>query len=276
MSRQLLINNATAVPAAAAGTTTPADVAEARVAAFDADDFASGTLALDEAFEGENLVLVQGGEEDSIITSVINIKDVVSVHEKAYDAPTGQETTITPETGDGVATIRVVETSAGFIPHKRITIDVVLDDKTAGEIVDDFVAQFNANSPNFITASNSADKLVLTGDIGVSFETSLDQEAADWDIDSEAPNFGSGSAEHIANLEEVAYGGQYTNRIYLPVTPPSYAENENYDLFTILVRTNTTKNIASSNKYQEITIAVHNEASGIDLPVFFGFEEATE
>lgn len=277
MSKQLFINNATAVPAAAGGTTNPSAVAEARIAAFDADDFASGTLDLTAPFEGKHLQFVQGGagDNDSIISSVINLEDIEGVYERPYVAPTAQATTVVPETGTGTATIRIVETSAGFKPHKRVTISVVLDGKSKAQITDAFVDQFNASEPQFVTASNGAsDNLVLTADLEVSFETSLDEEAEDWDVSSVAPNFGSGTAEHVANLEEVAYGGNFPNRIYLPIHPPSYAADSTYDLFTIKVKTNTTSNIGGpGQEYQELILAVQATATGIDLPVFLGFEE---
>ena len=278
MSRQLFINNATAVPAAAAGVNGPDEVAEARVAAFNPDDYASGTLDLTAPYEGDQIEFVQGAktDEDPIRTALINMEDVVAVDETPYTAPVSQVTTVTPVTGTGTATVRVVQVNTGFKPHKRVTIDVILDGKTAEEIVDDFVEQFNKNYPQFVTASNASNELVLTGDTGVSFETSTDQEAAGWDVvATTTPNFGSGTYEHIKNLEEFAFGGNYPNRIYLPVEPPRYAErNATYDLFTIKVKTNTTRNIGgNAQKYQEIRIAVHATATGIDLPVFFGFEE---
>lgn len=271
--RQLLINNATAVPAASGTVNDPTEVAEARVAAFNPEDYASGSLNLSLAYTGDTVEFVQGGKagEEPLRTSLINVKDVVAVHEKTYVAPTAQVSTITPATGTGTATVRVVKVSNGYQPHERITIDVVLDGKTATQIVDDFVAQFNAQSPNFVTAANNTDELELTGDLGISFETSLDNEAADWAIAAVAPNFGTGTSEMLKNMEEFAYGGNFTNRIYLPVNPPSYVvDGETYDLFTIQVKTNTTPNISKANEFQEITIAVQATATGIDLPTFFG------
>lgn len=278
MSRQLFINNATAVPAAAVGTTNPSAVAEARIAAFDVDDFAGGTLDLTAPFEGKHLQFVQGGkgDNDSVISSIINIKDVEGVYERPYVAPTAQATTVVPETGTGTATVRIVQTNAGFKPHKRVTISIVLDGKSKAQITDAFVEQFNSNEPQFVTATNGAsDNLVLTADLGVSFETALDDSAEDWaSPTSVAPNFGSGTAEHVANMEEIAYGGNFTNRIYLPIHPSSYAADSTYDLFTIKVKTNTTSNIGGpGQEYQELTLAVQATATGIDLPVFFGFEE---
>lgn len=277
MSRQILFNNATAVPAAAGGVNDPFEVAEARVVAFDPSDYGSGTLDLTEPFEGDYVEFVQGAVpgETPVRTSLIKMEDVVEVIERPYVAPVAQVTTVVPATGTGEATVRVVEVSAGFKPHKKVTITVKLDGKTKAQITDDFVAQFNANSPKFITASNGAsDNLVLTGNIGVSFETSTDMEAAAWAITSTAaPNFGSGTYEHVKQLEEQAWGqhANYTQRNYLPIPPVSYAANSNYDLFTIRVKTNTTRNIGGlAQKYQDIYIAVQATGTGIDLPVFFG------
>lgn len=283
MSRQILFNNATAVPAAAGGVNDPFEIAEARVAAFNPEDYGSGTLDLTAPYDGKYVEFAQGAAEGDtpVRTSLINVDDVVEVFSRPYVAPIAQVTTVVPETGTGEATVRVVEVSAGFKPHKRVTITVKLDGKTKAQITDDFVAQFNANSPKFITASNGAsDNLVLTGNIGVSFETSTDMEAAAWTITSTAaPNFGSGTAEHAKILEEQAWGqhANYTNRINLPIPPVSYAANSTYDLFIIRVKTNTTRNVGGlAQKHQDIYIAVQATATGIDLEEFFFGEEAED
>lgn len=278
MSKQLLVNNANAVPAAAAGTTSPADVAEGTIAAFDADNFAGGTLDLTALATAENIVFVQGAgaEDDPIMSQVFKVSDITPerLNERAYVAPVAQVTTITPATGSGVAYVRVVRVDTGFKPFERITVETKIDDKTLPQIAQDLADKINKARPNFVTASVDTNDLVITGDIGVSFETQTDEEAEGWTIAATAPNFGSGTYAQLKNIEEVAYGGNYTNRIYLPVAPPSYVQNTNYDLFTIRIPTNTTPNISSANKYKDLILAVHNVASGIDLPVFFGHEEA--
>ena len=278
MSRTILFNNNATVPAAASGVTSPADVAEGRIAAFDADDFASGTLDLTEPLdEGINtIVFVQGGKEQPISTSYISVEDIKSVHPVPYVAPVAQVTTIGVETGEGEATIKVVEASRGYKPHRRISASVILDGKTQEQITNEFVNLLNKQYPKFVTASNASNDLVLTADEGVSFQTAREGAAETWDaVATTTPNFGTGTPEQVKEMEEIAFGQQanFLYRTYLPVNPPAYAQNQNYDLHTFLVRTNTTENIAKSHKYQEITIAAYAGATGMDLPVFFRFEE---
>lgn len=280
MSRQLLINNATAVPAADATDNEPNDIAEGRVAAFNPDDYAGGTLDFNNPYAGEYIEFVQGTKagELPLRTSLIKVSDIEAVHHKAYVAPVAQVTTVVPVVGTGTATLRVVRVDQGFEPHPRTTISVIITGKTKAQITDAFVAEFNKSKPKFITASNSGNDLVLTGDIGVSFATSSEDLAAAWAITAtNAPNFGTGTPAHLKILEEYsqAQSLNYTQRINLPVTPDSYVlSGGTYDLFTILVRTNTTANIAKANEFQEITIAVQTPATGIDLDHFF-FDSAT-
>lgn len=281
MSRQLLINNATAVPAAAAGVTDPSEVAEGRIAAFNADAFADGTLALDAPLTDvnglltvERLVFVQGAAsgEEPLISPVFNVRDIKEsqVSSKAYVAPVAQVSTVTAATGSGVAYVRVVKVSDGYKPHQRITVEVDLTDKTAADIATELSTKINKAKPSFVTATTGTADLILTADIGVSFETSLDGSAEGWTlVATTAPNFGSGTAAHIAALEEEAFGANFTNRIYLPVSPVKYAADDTYDLFTILIPTNTTPNISNSNKYHELRLAVAATATAIDLSDFF-------
>lgn len=293
MSRQLFINNADLVPGPDTTITNPADVPQGRVAIFNADDFSAGTLDPNAAAPAgvERVQIVQGGanENDAIISSIIEIDKVEDVVEKIYEAPVAQITTVSPATGTGFATIRVVRADGSPRPHERKTAEVKIDGLTATQIAEAFRDQLNAQFPDFVIASVSGADLVLTGAINyegpdgqnglVSFETSTDGEASGWTITAtQAPNGGSGAGWQVANLEEVAYGGDYTNRVYLPVKPPSYAQvGSNYDLITVLYPTNTTPNIAKSNKYQELMVAVitggvegTTPSNGIDLATFFG------
>ncbi|MEX0596192.1 MAG: hypothetical protein WD512_06790, partial [Candidatus Paceibacterota bacterium] len=186
--------------------------------------------------------------------------------------PVAQVTTVTPATGTGEAIVRVVRADLGYQPHERVTSSVTITGKTKAEITDAFVTLINGDNQDFVTASkDGSDNLALTGAIGTSFETSTDELASTWTIAATTtPEPGTGTSAQVANLEEIAYGGNYINRIYLPITPPSYVvDGETYDLFTILVRTNTTPNISKSNKYLELRLAVQATASGIDLPEFF-------
>lgn len=297
MSRQILFNNSTTVAAGDDTLTNPADVPEGEVALFDADDFGRGTFDLDGANDGdaghgiENGVFVQGGKDDNetIFSPVFAFDEIKQkqVDEQDYIAPTEQETTITAETGEGFATLRFIRADGSPKPHERITVEVELDDKTAEEIAEEFVDLINASEPDFVTAEQDTDDIVVTANTDskraydseglVAFQTATDGEASGWTVEvTQDPNFGSGTPLHVANLEEISYGGNYPNRIYLPVTPPSYAEDENYDLYTILIPTNTTPNISKANKYHQLVIAVHEGGTGIDLDeLFFGTNDGT-
>lgn len=276
MSKQILFNNATAVPAADATDTDPSDVAAGRIAAFDVDNFAGGTLALNEPLpEGVSRIqFVQGGAsgEEPILSPIFNVEDIKAsqLAHRPYLAPVAQVSTVTCATGTGIATIRVVQVNTGFKPHQRITAEVNITGKTAGAIATEFANKINAVKPSFLVATTSTADLVLTGNIGVSFETSKEGSAEAWTLAATtAPRFGSGTAAHVRQLEEEAYGANFINRIYLPVSPPQYAQALNYDLFTISIPTNTTPNISRGNKYFYLYLAVQATATGIDLEEFF-------
>lgn len=278
MSRQLFINNADAVPAADPSITDPSEVPEATIVAFDADDFASGTLDLTTATDAKNVVFVQGGKtgDDAIISSIIPVDKVHFAKKVKYVAPVAQVTTVTAEEGTGFAMIRLVRVDTGYQPYERLTAEVKLDDYAdASAIATALANQINNSNHDFVTATTSGADLVLTGSEEASFETATDGEAAAWDIvATTARNEGTGTSKQVKNLEEIAWGANYYNRVYLPITPPSYVEDgSNYDITTIEVRTNTTANIAKSNMYQKIDFAVitgGTDPAGIDLEAFFG------
>jgi len=279
MSRQILFNNANAVPAGG-GVDSVAleDIAEARVYGFDADNFGDESLNLDAAAPAgvKRVVFAQGVRtgESTIFTSQINIEDVEDVTRTNYVAPVPQVTTVTAEEAEGFATVKVIEASAGFKPHRRVTATIKATGLTAAQIATALAEQLNAQSPRFFTATTSTADLIITGDAGVSFETALDDEAQDWTVvATTTPNFGTGTYDHVKILEETAWGqqGNFLNRTYLPVSPPSYAvPGGAYDLITVRVRTNTTPNISIGNQFQEITFAVLATGTGIDLATFFG------
>lgn len=282
MSRQILFNNATAVPyeeSPSSGSliTKPTDVPDGRIMAFDADNFADGPLPLDEPTEAKQVVFVQGAKtgEDPIMTSLIDREDVVDVKRVNYVAPVQQVTTVTAATiADGFATVKVIEVSAGYKPHKRVTATVKANGLSTAQLATALANQINAQSPKFVVATTSTANLILTGAVGVSFETALDDDAAGWTIAATTtPNFGTGTYLHVKHREEEAWGQQanFLNRTYLPVIPPSYADSsKTYDLITLRVKTNTTRNIGGlAQKHQEITFAVEATGTGIDLEEFF-------
>lgn len=283
MSKQLLVNNDSTflngVATASGGSggetiANPTDVPEARVVAFNADDFSAGILDLGAAAPAgvENVIFVQGAgpEDDPIMSHVVKVADIKDLTEAAYEAPIAQTSTVTPVAGEGFAYVRVVRADAGFKPHERITVESKIDNKTLAEIAEDLANKINKARPNFVSAEAVGNDLVITGELGVSFETQTDEAAEDWAIVGTAPNFGRGTSDQLRNIEEVAYGGNFTNRIYLPVPPPSYVENLNYDVSVVRVPTNTTPNISSANAFKDLYIAGENEVTNIDLATFFG------
>lgn len=280
MSKILLLNNTDNVPAPAGSVNDPTEVTAGEVVAFNVDDYSTGTLNLNAAATVDRVVFVQGvpSGETPIFSPVFNVSDIKyasQVKTTAYQAPAEQVTTVTVNVTNektGVATLRVVRVDTGFMPHERLTVETTLDGKTATQVGDELAAAINNANEDFVSASATTGVITLTGAAGVSFETSLDDYTNDWTIASVAfPELGTGSSEHVSNLEQIAYGGNYTNRIYLPVTPPSYVvAGKNYDLTTVRIPTNTTPNISSANAYVELIIAVTAGATGINLNTFFG------
>lgn len=278
MSRQLFVNignftASTSFADAIAGNATPV------VNVFDVDNIAGGSLDLTEPCEAKRIQIVQRPKpnEAPVLSGIINLSDVKETVSKAYVAPVAQVTTVTTATGTGEAVIRVVNLR-DYKPHPRITASVMLDGKTKAQITDAFVKALNKQFPKFVTASkDGSDNLVLTGNIGVSFMTATELNASGFTITATAtPNLGSGTAEHLKKLESESQGlgENFTNRIYLPITPPSYVDPAlTYDMHKILVKTTTTPNISKGHQYLEVTIAAAAGNTGIDLPVFFGFEE---
>lgn len=276
--KQILFNNATAVPAGA--VVAPAAVAEGRVAAYNIEDMTT-TLDLDASADCETVIFVQGTEagKDSIFSPPVKLSDVRSVVKTAYSAPVAQVTTLTPTftttVPEGEGTIRLVRADAGFKPKDRTTVTVVFTGKTRQAIVDEFVTLINSRYPKFVTASRSGSTttsaLVLTANVQVSFETSTEDLAANFTLAATTtPVFGTGTATQVAALEEIAWGANVNNRSYLPNFPKRYAGTGNFDLYTIEFKTTTTPNISLGNTYGEIIIAVNTVSTGIDLVAFFG------
>jgi hypothetical protein len=279
MSRQLLVNHGNVNTAgditwanAVAGNAVPI------VTAFDVDAIGDDSLDLTAPFEGKRVQFVQRPAvgESPILSPIIEKSQVEKVVKKAYEAPVAQVTTVVPATGTGYAIIRIVDASQGFKPHQRLTATVNITGKTKEQITDAFVLEINNKNPKFVTASKTGTDITLTGGIFTSFQTITDDSAVGWTITATTtPKAGSGSLAQVKQLESESQGlnASYMNRIYLPTAPPSYVgaggSVTTYDLYTILVRTNTTPNISSANKYLELTIAAGAGNTGIDLEEFF-------
>jgi len=272
--RQILFNNSTTVP----GATAFGSLVEARVYAFDANDMGT-SLPLNEATSAKEVIFVQGGKNGKhIFSAPVKVADVKNAKGTVYVAPVAQVTTLTPNFTStvpaGEGTVRVVRVDSGFKPHERSTATVVFTGKTRQQIVDAFVTLLNKQYPKFVTASrgSSGDNstLILTGNARVSFETGREDLATTFAIAATTtPVFGTGTPADVAEMEEIAWGANVLNRIYLPIYPERYAASANYDLHQFEFKTTTTPNIAKANEYGEVTIACTTTATGIDLVKFF-------
>lgn len=109
-----------------------------------------------------------------------------------------------------------------------------------------------------------------------SFLTTLDEPSLTENtpiLSKTAPVPGSGTYEQVALLEDESQAAEgfldratpFEGQIPEKVADPTL----NYDINTILVLTNTTPNIAKSNKYQELVIAIE-AGTETDLNTFFG------
>lgn len=276
--RQILFNNNQTVP----GATAYGSLVEGRVYVFDADNMAT-SLAMNVATTAKEVIFVQGGKNGKhIMSAPIKVADVKSVGNNTYVAPVPQITTLTPNftttVPAGEGTVRLVRSDSGFRPNERITATVTFTGKTREAIVDEFVTLINKAHPKFVTASRSGagdtSALVLTANSRMAFNTSTEDLAGDFTIAAtQAANFGSGTYADVSELEEIAWGANVLNRIYLPVFAERYAQSgTNYDMYQFEFKTTTTPNIAKSNEYGLVTIAVATGGvtPGIDLATFFG------
>lgn len=219
--------------------------------------------------------------EAPLLSPIIEKAKVKSVIKRAYLAPVAQISRIAPQaTFTGEITIRVIKTSTGYRPDQvgKITLENGSKYANVAAICDAIVEKFNAlkGINNFVTATDNATSVDLTSDdASVSFVTKIEGTASDnFLVTSQAsPNFGSGSATQVVAFEKVSQGlnANFMNQVYLPLDVPSYVDlTKTYDIYTVMVETNTTENISKANKYLEVIIAAEAGATGIDLNTFFG------
>jgi len=140
----------------------------------------------------------------------------------------------------------------------------------AGETVSDVAVGFTSTAPDADDASglkltgatpapdNNEGIEIDTEDQVTSFRTALSEDFGSTPLTSSAaPVTGSGSYLQVANMEKNTQGFQsffYRATPFEAEKPEFFADSDlTYDLVTILYRTNTTENIAKSNKYVEIS-----------------------
>lgn len=109
-----------------------------------------------------------------------------------------------------------------------------------------------------------------------SFRTALSEDFGDTEIHAtETPEVGTGTYAQVKEIEKNSQGGQsfyYRATAFQAEKPEFFADRDtDYDLVKVLVRTNTTPNIAKSNKYVEYVFAYDTGANvGTQLETFFG------
>jgi len=172
--RTLLLNNANAVPGALAGVVNPVQVTEGRIAAFNADDMAAGTLNLGAALSGQqsgavkNLVFVQGVAAGDVprMTGIIPVSAVKRVSTRAYTAPVKQVTTVGYDGSSGSITatanedynLKVVDISGGSEPYPRHNFSHRSGATvTPWSVVEAIVTAINAKTNSFVEADVLAD-----------------------------------------------------------------------------------------------------------------------
>lgn len=112
----------------------------------------------------------------------------------------------------------------------------------------------------------------------VSFRTALSEDFGATEVRAEqAPTIGTGSYLQVESIEKNSQGSEsffYRATPFQPGKPEFFADPDlTYDMVTVLYRTNTTANIAKSNKYVEIVLFFKQgelASAGADLSTFFG------
>lgn len=179
--------------------------------------------------------------------------------------------------------IESVETNDGAETQLNITLDRAY----AGESATGVAAGSTSTAP----ADGDAAGLSITGatpapenEEGIdkepskvtSFRTALSEDFGDTEVQAtQTPKTGSGSYAQLKFIEENSQGGLGLLHRMTPFKaekPEFFADrNTNYDVVSILVETNTTPNIAKSNKYVELVLAYDEGANiGTQLETFFG------
>lgn len=236
------------------------------------------TTQLVDTTAGSNVTLrTQKGS--SIVVATVTSGEVPDASEGDY-IRIGHAT----DTSYPVYEIENIESNDG----SETEIEITLDREYAGDSATGVAAGSTSTAP----ADGDAAGLQITGDTpkpsnleGIekekvsevtSFRTALSEDFGDTEIQATAtPKSGSGSYEQIADLERNTQGGQSFYHRATPFQaekPEFFADSStDYDMVTVRVRTNTTPNIAKSNKYVDYILAWDTGASiGTQLETFFG------
>lgn len=281
--KHILFNNATTIET---GGTAYDSVADGKIALFNADNIGTSLDTDAAASSVSNFIIVQAGPSNELVfrTPILARENIERVKTTTYVAPDPQVTTLgsfpSPVTGTEYS-VKVVDVTNGYEPYPVQTATVVATSaiNTVAKLIVALRDAFNNNSRSLVTATSTATTLVLTGAIpslqtqeGIyvggsstaqSFSTSLSEELAGVTLTpTAAPVFGTGSYNHVRYLEENSQAGQgflYRMTPFQAEKPVFYSDLDiTYDLVSILYRTNTTPNIAKSNKYVEYILAYNS------------------
>jgi len=281
--KHILFNNATTIET---GGTAYGSVADGKIALFNADNIGTSLDTDAAASSVSNFIIVQAGPSNELVfrTPILARENIERVKTTTYVAPVPQVTTIdlssvTPAVGEDF-TVKVVDVTNGYEPYPVQNATVRATSTSATTLTTALAAAINANSRSLVTATtaNNTD-LILTGatpslatqegihilgsSTAQSFSTSLSESLGEATLASTAaPSFGTGTYNQVRYLEENSQAGQgflYRMTPFQAEKPVFYSDPVlTYDLVSILYRTNTTPNIAKSNKYVEYILAYNS------------------
>lgn len=268
---------------ALAGTfANPAAVPPGRLAAFDDNGLPIDVTLGD--LNTQKTLLVLGNLELPRLTRVLDPARVASATKRAYLAPVKQVTTVSalaPAGGlPGEAVVKIMDLTLGIEQFPRFNFSVVLvGNETATVVATKLAAAINLNerAKKVVIASVVGDTLVLTArDFATSFVTSLSGPIVNAvRTATAAPSLGSGTAAHIALLEEscgpVMFGEYYVDCGMLgrkEALPTSADPSKTYTVYCIRYENSIHVGLNTSFRYEDIYIAVATTGVVGDLDAF--------
>jgi len=289
--KHILFNNVDSLQLGAPSVDTFAEVTENKIAAFNADNLSTGPIDLSGSeTTASNIIIVQGGSGTNVAfqTPILARKNIERIKTTSYSVPVKQSTTIALS-GISVSvgeeyTVKVVDVTNGYEPYPVQTVSYTAKTgDAAADVAEGLRVAFTNHPRSLVDVSGATTNVVLTGafpslqtqegisitssPLAQSFSTSLSESlaGATFTPTPTAPVFGTGTYNHVRYLEENSQAGQgflYRMTPFQAEKPVFYSDPTlTYDLVSILYRTNTTPNIAKSNKYVEYILAYNTAAN---------------
>ena len=289
--KHILFNNVDSLQLGAPSVDTFAEVTENKIAAFNADNLSTGPIDLSGSeTTASNIIIVQGGSGTNVAfqTPILARKNIERIKTTSYSVPVKQSTTIALS-GISVSvgeeyTVKVVDVTNGYEPYPVQTVSYTAKTgDNASAVAAGLRAAFTNHPRSLVEVSGATTNVILTGafpslqtqegisitssPLAQSFSTSLSESlaGATFTPTPTAPLFGTGTYNHVRYLEENSQAGQgflYRMTPFQAEKPVFYSDPAlTYDLVSILYRTNTTPNIAKSNKYVEYILAYNTAAN---------------